>query len=188
VLVSLGRTEEALHEAERARELDPLTPEITGNVARIAYFARRDYDAVAGYRRTLEVGLSPGWPYVGIAMAQAAQGRYGPALAELDSVRGSFGGLTEAVRAYVHARAGRREQARQILTDLERRSRETYVAPLYIAIIYGALGERDSAFEWIERAVRERDGMLRFAKVEPMLDPLRSDARFDVLLRRLGLR
>lgn len=187
VLVSLGRTEEALREAQHARELDPLTPGITGNAARVAYFARRYDDAVAGYRTTIELGSSSGWPHVGIAMARAAQGRYGPALAELDPVQASFGGLTEAVRAYILARAGRPDTARRILTELVGRSREEYVAPLYIGIVYGALGERDRAFEWIGRAVRERDGMLRFVKVEPMLDPLRSDARFDVLLRRLGL-
>jgi serine/threonine-protein kinase len=187
LLVSVGRTEEALREAERARELDPLTPVITGNAARVAYFARRYDDAVAGYRTTLALGLSGGWAHVGIAMARAAQGQYGPALTELDSVRTSFGGLTEAVRGYIHARAGRREDAQQVLAVLVRRSRAEYVPPLYLAILHGALGDPDAAFASLERAVRERDGMLRFAKVEPMLDPVRGDARFGALVRRIGL-
>lgn len=88
----------------------------------------------------------------------------------------------------VHAVAGRRDVAAQILGRLEERvKRGEYVSPVSIALIHIGLGDADRAFRWLERAYDERAPQLIWLKVDPIFDPLRSDPRFTRLLRRMGL-
>ena len=92
-----------------------------------------------------------------------------------------------AILGYMHARAGEPARAREALTQLAEASRRGEIASLHMAYIHIGLGERDRAFERIEEGYRERAGLLVFAKVEPIFDPLRADQRFGDLLRRMGL-
>ena len=93
-----------------------------------------------------------------------------------------LGGLGHA-----YAAAGRRSDAETVLQDLLERARLSYVSPFDIALIYTALGERDTAITWMTKAVSERSTWLVYSKWEPRLDPLRNDPRFQELLRRIGL-
>jgi hypothetical protein len=86
-----------------------------------------------------------------------------------------------------HARAGNLDVASGILEDLLSRSDREAVAPRCFAYLYGAMGERDRAFEWMEKAYEARDSGLFFMRVNPLYDPLRSDPRFHEMLRRLGI-
>jgi len=100
----------------------------------------------------------------------------------------SGGGLTfKAHLGYAFALAGRRDEAERILTELKEVTQQRYVPSYYFAIINLGLGETDQAFACLESAYRERLGFMAFIKVEPMLDPLRSDERFADLERRIGL-
>lgn len=83
--------------------------------------------------------------------------------------------------------AGRNEDALRVLGDLQRISKERHVSPYSFALLYVGLGDKDRAFEWLERAYAERSPKLVYLKVEPTLDPLRSDARFDTLMMKMGL-
>jgi hypothetical protein len=87
-----------------------------------------------------------------------------------------------------HAQAlfGQPVPARQVLAVLEDRSRESYVPSYYFAIVHTGLGERDRAFEWLERAYQERSTVLAYLRIDPRLAPLRSDPRYEELVRRLG--
>jgi serine/threonine-protein kinase len=85
------------------------------------------------------------------------------------------------------AAAGRRQDASAILADFESLAEQSYVPPTDLARIHAALGNRDEAFRWLDRAVELRDGDLFMTKVWPVWDPIRDDPRFDELLRRLNL-
>jgi hypothetical protein len=84
-------------------------------------------------------------------------------------------------------KVGRLEEARRILRELELREEKEGIGAYEIAFDYGALGNNDEAFKWLERAYRQRDTGMTFIKVDPLLDPLRPDPRFGELVRRMGL-
>ena len=88
---------------------------------------------------------------------------------------------------HAYAVSGRRGEARKVLGKLKRLSERTYVPPYHIARIYAGLGEKEQAFEWLEKAYRERSLSVDFPKTDPALEPLRSDLRLQDLLRRIGL-
>ena len=79
-----------------------------------------------------------------------------------------------------------RNEAQNILGELLQRARRTYVSPFYIAAVYASLGLKEQAFAWLEKAIEERTDLLVFLKVAPNFDAIRADARFQVLLRRIG--
>ena len=85
-----------------------------------------------------------------------------------------------------YARAGRVREARECLRELKQRSKVDTVGTYGVAFIHAALGEKDEAFEWLEKAYEERDQGMLYLKVDPTLDPLRSDPRFQDLLRRMN--
>jgi hypothetical protein len=87
----------------------------------------------------------------------------------------------------IYALAGKKADARQILAQLNKVSKTEYVAPYFFAIIEGALGEKDQAFAWLEKGFSGRDPYLARLRVDVAMDPLRSDARFQALLRRMSL-
>ena len=78
-------------------------------------------------------------------------------------------------------------EARKILDQLKERSQQTYVQPMWIAVIHLGLGEKDQAFDWMQKAYEDRSAWLVYLKVDPLFDPVRGDARFADLLRRVGL-
>jgi tetratricopeptide (TPR) repeat protein len=88
---------------------------------------------------------------------------------------------------YSYGRAGRKEEARAILAETEEMSHHTYIPPHEMAVIYLGLGDKDNAFAWLEKAYHERFSSLIYFTVDPALDSLRSDPRFDDLARRLNL-
>ena len=83
--------------------------------------------------------------------------------------------------------SGRGDEARKILDQLRERSEQTYVQPMWIAVIHLGLGENDQAFDWMQKAYDDLSAWLVYLKVDPLFDPVRGDARFAVLLRRVGL-
>ena len=116
-------------------------------------------------------------------------GRHEEAIAVLQEVRKLWESNTRLLAdlGYAYSVAGERSEAQKLLDELNQRSKQQYVAPYGIAQIYVGLGEKDRAFEWLERAYLDRNWLMAFLKVEPAFDPLRSDPRFRDLLRRIGL-
>ncbi|TMC13627.1 MAG: hypothetical protein E6J33_12655 [Chloroflexi bacterium] len=86
-----------------------------------------------------------------------------------------------------YASAGMRSDAEQILRRLLDKTKQPYVSPFDIALIYIALGEKDTAFAWLNKAVAERSTFLVYSKWEPRLNPMRSDPRFGEMLKKIGL-
>jgi serine/threonine protein kinase/tetratricopeptide (TPR) repeat protein len=186
-LVGMGRNAEAIDEIKKARHLDPLSPRINSNVGLMFYYAR-DYDqALMELRKTIE--LDPvgsrwflGWVYVQKRMYDEA---ISVSLERSRLLDGKGTSLPDLAHAY--AVAGKRAQARQTLEKINDQLTRTHVPPDAIALIHVALGEKERAFALLEEAFTQHNVLFYWLKADPRFDPLRSDPRFQHLLRRLGL-
>ncbi len=181
-----GRIEEAIREARRGVELDPVSPQATFLLGQSLYEARRFEEAGAQLRKALE--LEPRfWPaHLYLGKTLAAQSVYPEALEELRKA-GDFTAEPYATIGYVYGKMGRPAYARKVIADLQEQSKSAYVAPTDLAKVYIGLGDRDQAFAWLEKGFQQHDFWLTFLKGDPMFDGLRSDPRFQSLLRRIGL-
>jgi DNA-binding winged helix-turn-helix (wHTH) protein/Flp pilus assembly protein TadD len=188
-LQAMGRLGEAEAEALRAQELDPLLPVADLELGRIRYFSRQYDEAIERYRNMLKTDPTflPAHFYLG--QAYELKGLYKEAIAEFRKAVPLPGDNPEAVAALGHAYAvmGRKGEARKVLDKLRRLSKLRYVPASSIAMIYTGLGDKDQAFKWLNKAYDDRSAWPTGLKLEPMLDSLRSDPRFEDLLLRVGL-
>jgi TolB-like protein/DNA-binding winged helix-turn-helix (wHTH) protein/Tfp pilus assembly protein PilF len=186
-LSKMGRPGEAIAEAERARELDPISVTSNTLLGIILYRARRYDEAIRACQKALE--LDPSHPNAlwFQALAHEQKGELPEAIAKLKkTVSLSDAPLYRALLANVYARAGERAKALSVLDELKALSQQRYVSPLDIAVVYTGLGDRNSAFQWLERAYQERT--MRIQELpDPIFDSLRSDPHFQDLMRRIGL-
>lgn len=189
-LSALGRTSEAAKEIHRAHELDPLSLVINNEVAWHLYMAR-DFEAAlrqAWKTLALEPRFAPAQQTLGLANEQL--GSYDEAIVELQNACACSGSHPAAVAALAHAfaKGGQRSEALKLLRDLEDASQQRHVSPYWMSLMHTGLGNYSQAFEWLERGVDGREVWMVWMKAEPRFDPLRSDRRFDELLRRMGFR
>ncbi len=124
-----------------------------------------------------------------IGEAYVEKGMHEEAIAEIRKAVALSEGNTRALATLGHAYAvsGRRSEALKVLNELKARSKQSYVSPYFIALIYAGLGENDRTLEWLEKAYQERHPYLILLKVQPVFRSLRSDPHFQDLLRRVGL-
>jgi tetratricopeptide (TPR) repeat protein len=153
------------------------------------YFARRYDEAITQCRIVLDLDTHYLLTYVVLGQVQLAACRYDEAIGALQSAVSVSEGLafTSAVLGHAYARAGRRREAKKVLENLEQRSRAGYVSPFCGALVYAGLGDRDHAFSSLEQAYEERSNWLAYLKAWPLMDDLRADPRFTVLLGKVGL-
>ena len=186
----MGRIEEAVGEKRRAVELDPLSLIMNRNLGIILYLARQYDQAIEQERKTLE--LDPNYIGVHLTIGQAyfEKSMYKEGMAELEKELAISPGNPVPLSwlGYGYAIGGRKAEAQKVLDQLRERSKQKYVPAWTVADIYLGLGEKDKAFEWLEKAYEERfAGLAASIKVEPIFDPLRSDPRYADLLRRMNL-
>ena len=188
-LMYLGRFEEGIAEAKRARELDPLSLAINNALGGRLLLAGRDNEAIEQIQKTLEMDPNFAPAHTSLGYAYLSKGMNEEAIAEFQNgVALSGSDPDESVDlGYAYATAGKRDEARRILAKLKKKRERAFVSPATIAIVSGALGEKDEAFTWLEKAYEVRDPTLTYLKVGPKFTPLRSDPRFQDLLRRMGL-
>ncbi|HWT02397.1 MAG TPA: tetratricopeptide repeat protein [Pyrinomonadaceae bacterium] len=187
-LMAAGKSEEAEREMRRALELEPLS--ITVNNAMGDYYLqKREYDrALEHYRKTIEMDPSMLAAQVGIGRAYEQKGMYAEALRQYELVREkSESKRLPGAAGYTYAVTGRRDEARKMLKRLTAPAQELSENPYLAAVIYAGLGERDAAFEWLEKSLAERALMPGPLLFDPRLDTLRGDARFKHLARRMNL-
>ncbi|HEV8123622.1 MAG TPA: protein kinase [Gemmatimonadales bacterium] len=182
-----GRTDAGLAQADRAIELDRLSP-WPGFVREwCLYLARRYDEVIAQHARTAALDQTFIYLDTFLGAAYREQGRYDLALAEYARAQGYMGEQPLHGYAITYARMGKLKEAREILGRLEAYARRHYVNPLFVAEVHASLGEKDLAFEWLERAVEDRTNLLAGLNTWPELESLHSDPRFAALGRRLGL-
>jgi len=181
-LAMLGRSDEALAEAVRASELDPLSPIISTTVGERLFFAR-DYERAAErLRRTLELDPDFIQARFFLGLVYVRQGRRAAAVAELRRARELAGGTDARIAAALvqaYALTGRKAEARRLLEELSAAGAE--VSPSDMALVHASLGEREQAYEWLARAreqARTSPEAANMLKADPRLDPLRADPRF----------
>jgi tetratricopeptide (TPR) repeat protein len=184
----LGRFDEATREIRQARDLAPVDLEVNASLALIPYFARRYDDAIAEARKTLEMNRSFSQAYRTIARASVEKRLYKQAIAAYQQAIAAGGiQLLKAELGHAYAMAGQRDEALKIRKELEDLAQRRYVSPFDMAILNIGLGDKDQAFAWLEKSHTARERWMVQLKVAPVLDPLRSDPRFDDLVRRVGL-
>jgi adenylate cyclase len=188
-LAAMGRLDEAIAKVKRAEELDPLSLIISWNVGRILIFARQYDQALEQGRKILELYPTSDWEAHDIlALAYEQKGMYDEAIAEYEEAWGfTEEEIDEFRQAYAVGNMAGYWQKR--LDILERPPKQEAVNPFLSIPIYARVGEKDQAFEWLERAYQEQSlgWFVVDLKVDPMLDPLRDDPRYADLLRRMNL-
>lgn len=188
LLSYLGRHKEAIKEIKLARDLDPLAPRIRSNVGCILYFARRYDEALEELKKALEFDPTHAATYEYIGDVYRELSRYEESIASFRTAKKLEDRPIISIKlAVTNARAGQVEEARKMLLELKERSKQEYVSSVILAAAYGALGERDIAFELLDKAYTERDSRLTTLKTLPILDSVRSDPRFAALLKKIGL-
>ncbi len=189
-LVRQGRLVEARREIDRALTLDPLSLSVNGQLGFILHASGDDDDAIRQLQKTLQMDQTFARAHLILAETYAGKGDYDRALAEARTSVERGGANAEAIAdvGYVHALAGRRRQALEVAGDLTARygKREDGAAG-GVAVVYAGLGDRDQAFEWLERAREVLDPAIPDLKVDRRFDKLRSDPRFGKFLATIGL-
>lgn len=183
------RAEEAIAEANRAQELDPLSILMSQRRGFVLTNARHYDEAIEQFRRVIALDANNYVVYWFLAIAYANKGRFDEAIAtsERAVVLSSRAPGALGVLGMCYGLAGRKAEANKVLAELLELNRHRYVTPVALVQVYIGLGAKDQAFAWLEKAYQERSYFMAYLKVIPLADPLRSDPRFDDLLRRIGL-
>ena len=188
-LVAVERFDEAIAEAKRTEELEPLSFVASSHLGWIYYLAGQNDKAIEQCRKILERDPSsfPARRYLGLAYE--AKGMYSEAIAEFQrGVKLSGSPLMLALLGHAYAVSGKTAEAKQVLSDLQQLQGQRYVSPYTVAAIHAGLGDQDQAFKWLETAVEERDIWLMNLKVDPVFAKLRSQRKFTDILARIRLR
>ena len=181
------RRDEAMVMADRALQLDSLSVAIHSYVAETFFNAHQPDRVAEEANEMLELDRNSGWGHRWLGDAYLFKGQYEQAIAELQKGVDPQSGDRLDRLGYAYAVAGRKSEALETLAELQALAERKYMPPHSIAHIYAGLGEKERAFQWLEKAYAGRDDGLTQLKVDPLFDSLRSDPRFIDLVRRVGL-
>ena len=189
LLASQGRFEEALVEVHTAQELDPGSVSVRRTLGYVYFYARRFEQAKYHVHRAIEMNPVAEESYRVLGLILAFAGEHAEAervLREGLELPGAAT-YTRATLALALARAGNRTYAEETLRELEAKRAREYVSPVELATVHISLGNNDHAIDWMEKAYEERRGWMAYLNVHPVVDPLRNEPRFKVLVRKMGL-
>jgi TolB-like protein/Tfp pilus assembly protein PilF len=186
-LSALGRFDDAIVEGKRAVELDPLSLVINTDMGSDYYYARRYDEAIAQLHKTLE--MDPGFYIAHLVLGQIldAKGARDAAIVECEKARVlNDDPSVLGVLARAHGLSGNKMEAEKILDHLKELSKERYVSAYSFALVYLGLGDKPEALRWLEQSYQDRAGSdIGFIRVDPLLDPLRGDPRFEALAEKI---
>jgi serine/threonine protein kinase/Tol biopolymer transport system component/tetratricopeptide (TPR) repeat protein len=189
LLSAQGRFTEGLREIRRSAEINPLSVMDVTMVSWNLYQARRYDEVIAQSQRVFEIDSNFGVGYVPLSAAYERKGMIEEAIAAAHKAASLLPGSVIPFWVLGHALAvsGQHDEARRVLADMERLSRERYVSSYHMAIIHAGLGEHEEAFACLEKAYEDHDPWMIWLATDPKLDDLRSDPRFIDLMKRVGL-
>ena len=188
VLTMLGRVDEAISEMKKAQQLDPLSLIINADLG-VTYLFARKYDLAAGQlQKTIEMDQSFYYAILCLGLTDVYKGEIPKGIDKLMRAKTLDNDpYISAGLGYAYAISGRKDEAHKMLGELEALSKQRYVNPYALAIVYGGLGEKDKAFEFLQKAYEDRTDALTSMNVDPGMDSLRSDPRFGEMLKKVGL-
>jgi len=191
-LDAMGRHDESISERRLALQLDPLSLILNFELAQAFYYARNYDGAITQYKKTLEMepNFPPAYQFLPVAYEQKGDVDQAVAMFLSSPKTNPVGGessFSRAGLAHAYALKGQRQAAINILKELESDSSQTYIPATSIALVYAGLGDNDHTFEWLEKAYQEHAFQLQWLNIEPRWDGLRSDPRFEEILRRIRL-
>jgi tetratricopeptide (TPR) repeat protein len=190
-LEAMLRFDEAVVHARRAQQVDPMSAFVNTWAGGAYFFAGLVEEAMTSWQKALE--LDPGFADASLLLARTyiTQGRYEAAIAQLQkaAVLNDRQPLLVGALAHAYATAGQRQRALGVVDELKKieAAERGYVPPFGLIWAYAALGENDEAFALLERSYEERRDRVVWLNIDPLLEPLRRDARFEDLVRRVGL-
>jgi serine/threonine protein kinase/TolB-like protein/Flp pilus assembly protein TadD len=186
-LTNVGRHTEALAEIKRAQELDPLRIVLRDQEGAALYFARRYDEAVQQLQNVIKLDPDDRFAHAYLGYTYEAKGMYAQAIAEYQKRIRIEGETTSTLcyLGYALAMSGKRSEAQAILDKLK--TTKEYVSPAELAVLYFGLGDKEGALTSLERAYAAHDLQMQSLKIDSHYDSLRSDPRFQDLLRRVGL-
>jgi eukaryotic-like serine/threonine-protein kinase len=190
LLAAQGRFFEAVTEIKRAQELNPLSL-IDASIGGWTFYHARQYEkAISEADRATEMDRTFGNSHMILSIAYEELGEHDKAIAMAQKAQELMEGSVLPLWAlgYALARSGRTQEAEAVAEKLKTLATEIYISPYYQAVVYTGLGDRDTAFAYLEKAFDERDEWLIWLGTEPKLDDLRSDPRFAELIKRVGLK
>ena len=188
LLRTTGQFDEAIAEEQRALKLDPLSLIINSDLGQIYLWAGQYEKAIEQLRKTIEMDQNFYYAHVTLGMAYESKGNYQDALAEYQKARMlNDDPLVLALLGHVYAASGRRGEALRALDQLKEIAKVRNVTVYSFALLYTGLGDKDQAFQWLEKGYQDHAYNLLYIKVYPFLDNLRSDPRYADLVRRVGL-
>jgi len=186
-LLALGRFEEAIAEGKRAIELDPLSPIINADMGKNLYNARRYDEAIAQLRKTLEIDPTFYYTHYNLGIALQLKGDVPAAIAEYTKAQQLSDDLVvQVLLAAAKAQSGDKDAAIQMLAEQEEVSHHRHVRACCRTLLYLSLGNRDEAIRQLEQGIGNHDSLTAsLIKVDPTLDPLRGDPRFQALVQKV---
>jgi len=173
----------------RARNLDPLSDLINATLGWFYYLSRRNQEALAWSRRLVELDPKLIAAHYNLGMVYEQMGRYREAVAAFQEAKNldPTNWPTLALLCHGYASSGDRPRAQQLLLELTQQATRGSLDPVWLGLVHAALGDKERAFVWLEKAYQARSDTLLFLKVDPKYDTLRSDPRFADLVKRLNL-
>ncbi|HEX7996848.1 MAG TPA: protein kinase [Pyrinomonadaceae bacterium] len=184
----IGRLSEAIAQIRKAHDLDPLSLEINSDLGLSFFFAGKYEQALEQFQKALEEEPDSIWTRFFLGWSFEQMGQLEKAIAEYSRARQvDESPLIIAALGHAYALMGRYDEAQAALNEMKELSARRHISPYLFTIIYIALGDHDRAFAELEKDYESRSEALAWLKVDPRLDPLRSDPRFTDLLRRVGL-
>jgi serine/threonine protein kinase/tetratricopeptide (TPR) repeat protein len=188
-VMTMGRQVEAIAKQKKSQELDPLSLIINVAIGWASYMARRYDEALEQLLRTVELDPNYAVTYWILGLLYRITGRYELAITAGEKGVNLSGGspLMRAALAHTYGMSGRAKEALKVLDDLTELARRKYVAPPFLAGIHIGLGETERAIEYLEKSYEEHSHWLIYLHIDPSMDALRSNPRFQDLLRRVAL-
>jgi len=188
-LVARRRVNEALAASSKALELDPVSSTLETHLGWMFFLNGQQVQSIQQFRRIIEFDPNYARAHRDLAMVLAYQGNSGEAVGEARKAveLSEPTPIMLLALGYAYAKAGQKTELYQVIRRLRHQRVQRYVSPFYVAVLYAAGGDKDPAFTWLETAYRERSPQLAWLQVYPPLDDLRSDPRFEDLVRRVEI-